>query len=98
MLKTKNRILKTGPKILVNAPQDQLFWVNDGPVVKNLRELINALKKITREQFDFHTKRDGNDFARWIRDVLRQGPLATKIRRIKTKEGLANAIENYLKK
>ena len=46
--KTKNKkskTKKTAKKILKNVPEDKKFWVCDGRVLKNLRELEQALKR-----------------------------------------------------
>lgn len=88
---------KTSAKLLVDAPAEKRFWVNKGPVLKNLKELHEALGKMTKEQIDFHTKRAGNDFARWIRQILGAQDLAKRIRRLKTRESITKEIEKYLK-
>jgi len=54
----------------VEVPLDKAFWVHDGPVAMNLKELRSAIEDMSDEQFEYHTARNGNDFARWIRDVL----------------------------
>jgi len=93
--KTASKKVKT--KVLKSAPDNQRFWVNNGPVLKNLVELKDALKKVTKEQFDFHTKREGNDFANWVKDILHLRGLADKITKTKTRKDLVRTIENYLK-
>ena len=72
------------------------FWVNNGPVVKNLFELKNAILEMSDEKFDYHTKRDGNDFAKWVGDILGEKKLAAKLARTKTKKVTVKAIEKYI--
>ena len=50
---------------------DECFWVNNGPVVDSIVHLKLALKDMTEEQFAYHTTREGNDFAEWIRHCLK---------------------------
>ena len=78
------------------APSDKCFWINRGPVVRNLRELAGALRIMTDEQFDYHTKRVGNDFAKWTNEVLHERACAALLRRIKTRAGAMKAIEKFI--
>ena len=82
---------------LVQAPPDKCFWVNHGPVLKNLRELRDALAtSISDEQFAFHASAGKNDFAAWIDDVLGDAKCATSLRRARTKSAALRAVERAL--
>ena len=81
---------------LTQASGEQCFWVNHGPVLANATDLYYALKDMSDEQFAYHTKRDGNDFAAWVRDVLDEKTLATKLARARSKKGMITALENFL--
>ncbi|MEA1926090.1 MAG: hypothetical protein U9M90_02485 [Patescibacteria group bacterium] len=85
-------------KCLIDAPQEAYFRVHNGSALRNLKDLHKALRGMTKEQFEYHTKRNGNDFARWIKDVLGEKALASKITRLRSKKGIQNAIEKFLKK
>lgn len=78
------------------AAPESCFWVCNGPVVKNIAELASAVEAMSDEQFDHHTKRDGNDFARWIDEVLQESACAKKIAKIKTRAGLLKALKSCL--
>jgi hypothetical protein len=71
--------------VTVDAPPDKHFWVNGGPVLKNIKDLRDALKTMTDGQYSYHTVPRGNDFARWVRDVLRQELTAKKLEKVKTR-------------
>jgi len=75
-----------------DAHSSQCFWVNNGPICRNIKELRDALSTMSDEQFDYHTKRDGNDFVRWIRDVLGMKECAGKVARAKTRAGALRAL------
>jgi len=79
-----------------DAPDGKVFWVWNGPPVRNLRELRGALGIMSDDQFNHHTKRDGNDFARWIENVLGAKICAGKIDRAKTREATIKVLENYI--
>jgi hypothetical protein len=58
----KPRRKRAAAVVLADAPPDKCFWVNCGPILKNLRELREALAgSISDEQFAYHVARDRND-------------------------------------
>ena len=84
-------------RILSNAPPEKAFWVNNGPVLKNIIELATAAKKLTPQQFMHHANKAKNDFAKWVEEVIRDSELAKKIRHVKTKDELAHIVKNRLR-
>ena len=79
------------------APADKCFWINHGPIVKNLKELAGAFRIMSDEQFDYHTKRSGNDFAKWIGEVLGERSCAALLARTKTRAGAMKALEKHVR-
>ena len=71
---------------------EQSFWVNNGPVIDSLKGLSEAVKGMSDEQYAYHTERDGNDFARWIRDCLGNTSLASRVAKAKTRSSAARAL------
>jgi hypothetical protein len=84
------------PKFVV-APEDQRFWVNNGPVLKDLEELYNALLKMSKEQFLYHTK-NKNDFSLWVEIVLLDKKTAAELKKTKTQKDAAKVVADALKK
>lgn len=76
------------------ASPAQCFWVNHGPVCKTTAELQAAIKTMSDAQYAYHTKRDGNDFAIWMRDVMRHPACATKLQRVRTRSGAVKVFDN----
>lgn len=74
------------------ARGDQCFWVNNGPVVKNIEELKKALRDMGKEQYAHHTTHGGNDFANWVENILSCTPCALALRKSKTKAGAIKAL------
>jgi hypothetical protein len=68
--------------ILRKIDGDEVFFVNDGSVIRSLRDLPAALTGMQAETFMFHKERD--DFSNWIRDVCGDRRLATELSKIKT--------------
>ena len=78
------------------APHDKYFWVHNGPIVKNLKELMEALHHMSDRQYEYHTGPRGNDFARWVNDVLEERVLAKKVTKAEGREKLISLIAAYI--
>lgn len=88
---------KTAPKAgscacVVTCPPEQAFWINQGPVVDSIARLKEALLTMTEEQFAYHTLREGNDFARWVRECLDDAERAARLERATTKAAAVKAL------
>lgn len=70
----------------------EAFWINNGPVVHSVAELKVALGEISDEQFAYHTKRAGNDFACWLRDCLGDDVTAGRIEKAHGRSSAARAL------
>jgi hypothetical protein len=83
---------------LADAPPEKCFWVNFGPVLKNLRELQIALASgaISDEQFAHHVGPGRNDFASWVEGALKDPQCAKALRRAKTRRTALKAVEARL--
>ena len=93
MKKTKKEKLA-----VINAKDELRFWINNGPILKNLEDLKNALKKISEKTFKYHVNKEKNDFANWVKNVLSDKILANKLAKIKTVKTMIKAVEEELKK
>ena len=85
------------PKHLVQATQEQAFWLHDGPALYNLRDLKHALDNITEEQFSYHVTEEKNDFANWVRAVLKDDECADEMMRCKTVLSTRRILIKFLK-
>jgi hypothetical protein len=85
-----------GPRALVEAPPERRFWVNYGPVLKDLRELRDALQSLSDAQFSHHVGAGKNDFADWVEAVLDDAACAKALRRAKTRPAALRAVEASL--
>jgi hypothetical protein len=81
---------------IINANPENYFWINNGNVLKNLHDFQDALVVMTEEQYDFHTKRDGNDFAKWVEEIFGEKELAKKIAKAKSKKGTMVVLAQYV--
>ena len=84
---------------LVNAYNEKCFWVHNGPVLSNLRDLEKALDTMTDNQFLYHVALRKNDFAAWVEGVLLDSDCASQLKKVETRkkavEVVGKALKNY---
>ena len=95
---TKQKTATGASRITKTLAPEEYFWVVNGDGLESLEALAVALEQMTEEQFAYHTRRDGNDFARWIGGVFMDEVLARKIVKQKTREKTAQVLRTYLAK
>ncbi|MEA1924845.1 MAG: DUF5752 family protein [Candidatus Altiarchaeota archaeon] len=100
--KKKNSVKKTkssgkNKKTIANAPEDKVFWVNGGAVLKNLVDLEKELISMSFETFHYHVNPYKNDFANWVNDVLGEQALAKELRKLKTRKSMARYVKSRIK-
>ena len=83
---------------IINAKDESCFWINNGPVLKNLKDLKKSLLAMGKETFNYHVSKEKNDFAVWVKTVLQDETLASKLAKIKTLKTMSKAVEERLKK
>ena len=83
-------------RYLGDVAPEQSFWVNNGPVVKNIEELANALPQLSDETFQHHANKDKNDFSSWINDVVGDKKLANDLLSSKDKNSLCKKLRSRL--
>ena len=83
--------------LLNNVSPDKAFWVHNGPILKNVSELFNALRTMREDTFRHHVNKDKNDFAKWIGDVYGEARLAAQVRTTSTKTALQTVLKKALK-
>jgi len=79
-------------KRLGDVADDKRFWCQDGKVIKNLRDLEEALNNMSDGTFHYHSSEDRNDFSNWIRDVLGDDKLARDLSKAKSRIQASRAI------
>lgn len=82
---------------LGSASEDKVFFVHGGGVLRNLKDLQNALQSMSKEVFAYHVNSERNDFATWIRDVFADKDLAKRLRQLKTRGSSLSAVTKYLR-
>ncbi len=78
-------------------PPENYFWVRNGVIIKNLAELRTAIAQMDDFTFGYHVNDNKNDFSDWIRYVIGNERLASRVAGKISKEGMISAIEEELR-
>ncbi len=84
-------------KVLVCAEGSDCFWVNEGPILKDLQELEKALGEMTEEVFAHHVGSTRHDFAEWVEHVLADTETAAALRKAKKPHTARKVVVRQLK-
>lgn len=84
-------------KPLAQAYNDKCFWVENGPVLSNLRDLNRALTAMTEKQYEHHVHSSRNDFAQWVEQVLADKECADSLRKADSRKEASKVVEKFLK-
>ena len=82
--------------LLRDIGQENCFWVNNGPVLKNLEELSRCLSEMSDDSFSYHANKEKNDFSNWLSEVIGDKKLAADIQSARSRESAAKKVEARL--
>lgn len=82
---------------MVSAYNEKCFWVHNGPVLSNLKDLLRAFNYMTETQFFHHVNRERNDFSLWVSGVLLDDECAKALLKANTPAKAAQTVERSLK-
>ncbi len=63
-------------KFLTLVPEEYVFRCHDGRILKNMKDLGEALAVMADETFAYHSNSEKKDFSNWVRDVIGDEKLA----------------------
>ncbi len=72
------------------------FYFSNGDSAGNLKELLDKLKIIDNECFEYHVNKDKNDFANWTENTLGMGVLGKRIGKMKDKKKIISTIDKTI--
>jgi len=68
-------------KLLAKVPDEYVFRCQDGRVLRDMKEMAEALATMTDETFAYHSNAEKRDFSRWVRDIIGDEKLAKDLRK-----------------
>jgi len=86
---------KTG--CCAEVPVDNVFYLNDGRILKSLCELRDALKAMDAGTFSHHVNQERNDFANWVRDIMKKKAVANQMAAANTRKAMLAVVSKACK-
>jgi hypothetical protein len=65
--------------LLSNVNESEVFKLCDGRILKNLNDLLEALKTMGADIFAHHVIPERNDFSNWVKSCVGDGILADRL-------------------
>ncbi len=86
-----------GLKFLGDVEVDQEFYSCNGSIFRNLKDLLEGLKKMKKKDFEYHVNSFKNDFAEWVEKSIGDKFLAQKLRECKDKKTMIRAVSSRIR-
>ncbi len=67
-------------RLLAKVAEEYVFRCHDGCVMSDMKELAQELNKMSDETFTYHANETKNDFSNWVKDIIGDNELASKLR------------------
>ncbi|WP_332445373.1 hypothetical protein [Dehalococcoides mccartyi] len=83
-------------RLLSNVPEEYVFWGHDGCVLHNLKELGDAMNIMADETYDFHANAEKNDFANWVRDIIKDKRLSQDLQKATGRDQAAQIVASRI--
>ena len=68
-------------RLLGDAVEEYVFRCGDGSTLRNMKELGDALKTMADETYAFYANTEKNDFANWVKDIIKDERLAKDLQK-----------------
>jgi len=91
VIKTK----EDAKRILNNVDPEKVFYVCDGSILHNIKNLNTILKYMHPDAYAHHANPEKNDFAKWLSEVMGDETLAKNILH-KSKEEAQKVVERRM--
>lgn len=82
---------------LVQAPEDQRFWLQDGRNLANLHDLRTVFEDMSQSTYETYVTKEKNDFANWVEFVLHDSECAKALRRCSKPLSAKRIVIKFLK-
>lgn len=92
VVKRETKAQQEAKKLLAPVPEEKVFWGSDGRVLRDMRELGEALTTMSDETFAYHCNSEKKDFSNWVRDVIGDDQLARRLTLVMNRTEAASAV------
>ena len=83
-------------KFLADVPQEYVFWCHDGQILRNMKELSDALSAMTDETYGYHWNAEKKNFSNWVRDTIGDVKLAKDLEEATTRSSATSHVATRL--
>ena len=83
-------------RFLADVPEEYVFWCSNGHILRNMRELAEALNTMTDEAFAYHSNVHKSDFRNWVRDIIRDDELASGLMKASSRTKAATVVSERI--
>lgn len=80
----------------MSIKEENYFYVHNGAVLKSKEDLLGCLRNIDDESFNHHVNPEKNDFASWVRDILKDKNLSENLFKTGDREEMVDLIEGTI--
>lgn len=80
-------------KFLAKVPEENVFWCNDGRLLRDIKDLKEALATMSDQTFAYHSNNIKKDFSNWVRDIVGDYNLARDLEMVSNREEAARIAE-----
>jgi hypothetical protein len=77
---------------LSKVPEGNTFWCNDGRLLRDMKDLKEALSTMSDHTFAYHSNDIRKDFANWVRDIIGDYDLARDLDTVTNREQAARIV------
>lgn len=90
--KMSKKVNSEATKYLAKVPEERVFWVSDGGVLRDMKEMAEALANMSEETFAIHVNESKNDFYNWVRDIIKDETLMKELAKPLTRTQAAKVV------
>ncbi|MFH1649721.1 MAG: hypothetical protein ABIA93_04185 [Candidatus Woesearchaeota archaeon] len=83
---------KMAERLEISAPEEKAFVLHTNARIRSLLELLVALRTMSDATFSFHVTESRNDFATWIRTVIQDEDVASKVQIAMSREAMIDVL------
>ncbi len=78
-VKRETKAQREARGFLADVSEQYVFWCHDGRILRNMKELGDALSVMTDETFGYHSNTGKKDFSTWVRDIIGDEKMAQNL-------------------
>jgi hypothetical protein len=78
---------------LAKVPEEYVFWSIDGRILRDMKDLKEALDIMTVETFRYHCNDVKKDFSNWVKDIVKDEKLAKELEQTADLEQARKAVD-----